>query len=240
MHYARGTPFRDPSITAARVLTAAHDGHPGIVRAKRQLRATYWWPGQDKDVEEFVRHCTACHDSAKAYKSTTVPPNNIPRSQEPWQKIALDICGPFAVAPRHQRFATVAIDYYSGFPEVLLSGDISFMRLIQWLTQLFARYGNPDSVVTDNGPQFVSNEFREFLRLRDIRQLTSAVYNPQQNGRVEMWNRFLKQGVQTFQGGNFEGGVQKLLKVCDCICNRAFFVLYERSLQKNSTALSLL
>ena len=57
----------------------------------------------------------------------------------------------------------------------------------------------------------MSNEFREFLHLRDIRQLTSAVYNPQQNGRVEVWGKFLKQDVQTFQGGNFEGGVQKLL-----------------------------
>ena len=131
--------FVIPASLQQRVLTVAHEGHPGIVRAKRQLRATYWWPGQDKDVEEFVRHCAAFHDSAKAYKSTIVQPNNIPRPQEPWQKIALDICGPFAVAPRHQRFATVAIDYYSGFPEVLLSGDISSTRLIQWLTQLFAR-----------------------------------------------------------------------------------------------------
>ena len=157
--------FVIPASLQQRVLTAAHEGHPGIVRAKRQLRATYWWPGQDKDVEEFVRHCAACHDSAKAYKSTTVPPNNIPRPQEPWQKIALDICGPFAVAPRHQRFATVAIDYYSGFPEVLLSEDISSTRLIQWLTQLFARYClslwamAPNSRQTNSASFYVSGTY---------------------------------------------------------------------------------
>ena len=143
----------------------------------------------------------------------TLPPSKIPKPQEPWQKITLDICRPFAVVPHHQCFATVnsAIDYYSGFPEVLLSSNISSTWIIKWLTQLFTRYGNPNSVVTDNGPQFVSHKFREFLQCRDIQQLTSAIYNPQQNGRVEVWNKFFKQGVQTFQGHDFEQGVEKLL-----------------------------
>ena len=123
----------------------------------------------------------------------------------------MDICGPFAVAPHHQRFVTVVIDYHYGYPEVLLSGDITSDRLVKWLTQLFARYGNTDALVTDNGRQFVSNEFREFLRCRDIAHITSAVYNPQQNGRVEVWNRFLKNGVQTFQGRDFEQSIQALL-----------------------------
>ena len=52
--------FVIPATLQQRVLVAAHEGHPGIVRAKRQLRAAYWWPRQDKDIEEFVRHCSAC------------------------------------------------------------------------------------------------------------------------------------------------------------------------------------
>ena len=57
---------------------------------------------------------------------------------------------------------------YSGFTEVLLFRETSSVRIIKWLTQLFARYGNPDSLLTDNGPQFVSDEFRDFLRNRDV------------------------------------------------------------------------
>ena len=167
--------FVIPASLQQRILTAAHEGHPGIVRAKRQLRASYWWPGQDKAVEEFVRHCAACQDSAKSHKSTVIPPSSIPRPDEPWRKLAMDICGPFAVAPHHQRFVTVVIDYHSGYPEVLLSGDITSDRLVKWLTQLFARYGNPDALVTDNGRQFVSNEFCQFLRCRDIAHITSAI-----------------------------------------------------------------
>ena len=115
------------------------------------------------------------------------------------------------MAPHHQRFVTVVIDYHSGYPEVLLSGDITSDRLVKWLTQLFACYGNPDALVTDNGRQFVSYEFCEFLRCCNIVHITSAVYNPQQNGRVKVWNRFLKNSIQTFQGRNFEQGIQALL-----------------------------
>ena len=194
-----------PTSLQQRVLMAAHEGHPGIVRAKRQLRASYWWPQQDKSIENYVRYCTACQD--KAHKTTVVPPSSIPRPEKSWCKLAMDICGPFAMAPHHHhRFVTVVIDYYSGFAEVL-SGDISSAKMIKWLTQLFARYGNPDTLVTDNGRQFVSADFREFLHRRDFQHLTSAVYNPQQNGRAEAWNKFLKNGVQTFQGRDFEQGI---------------------------------
>lgn len=45
------------------ILTKSHEGHPGIVRMKRQLRRLYWWPGMDKQ-EQFE----PCQDSAKSHK----------------------------------------------------------------------------------------------------------------------------------------------------------------------------
>ena len=175
-----------------RILHIAHEGHPGIVRAKRSLRATCWWPSLDTHVENFIRHCPACQDSAKAHKRIAMPHITIPKPTEPWHKIGLDICGPFATAPRHQRFVTTVIDHASGYSEVLLSTNIT------WLTEVFARFGNPAVIVSDNGRQFISEEFTNFLASRDIQQQRAAVYNPQQNGLVELFNRFLKHGIQTF------------------------------------------
>ena len=44
---------------------------------------------------------------------------------------------------------------------------------------LFARYGIPEKVVTDNGPQFSSTEFSQFSIT------TSSPYFPQSNGEAE-------------------------------------------------------
>ncbi len=55
------------------------------------------------------------------------------------------------------------VDYFSGFPEVLLTTDIHSVTIVNWLQMLVACYGYPDEMVHDNGPQFTSQEFQLFL-----------------------------------------------------------------------------
>ena len=142
-----------------------------------------------------------------------MPHITIPKLTEPCHKIGLDICGPFATAPRHQRFVTTVIDHASGCPEVLLSNDITSSKIITRLAEVFTRFGNPTVIVSDNGRQFISEEFTNFLASRDIQQQRAAVYNPQQNNLVESFNRFLKHGIQTFNAAkkDFATGIQELL-----------------------------
>lgn len=52
------------------------------------------------------------------------------------------------------------------------------------------------TIVTDNGPQFVSSIFRDFLKERGIQHIRSSVCHPQANGCVERFNRVLKNCVQ--------------------------------------------
>ncbi len=71
------------------------------------------------------------------------------------------------------------------------------------MKDIVSHYGNPDQLVSDNGPQFVSQEFAQFLKDRNIKHIKSAVYNPQQNGFVEVFNRSVKFGAQViFAEGN--------------------------------------
>ncbi|XP_041379456.1 uncharacterized protein LOC121392177 [Gigantopelta aegis] len=63
---------------------------------------------------------------------------------------------------------------------------------IQELRLIFARFGLPEIIVTDNGPQFVSKELEEFTSQNGIRHSKVAPYHPRSNGLAE---RF----VQTFK-----------------------------------------
>jgi hypothetical protein len=185
-----------PDILRMKLLRIAHQGHPGIVRTKRLLRQFYWWPGMDRQVEEFITHCNACQLSDKSVKTTQVPNQEVPTPDVPWQKVAIDICGPFSTAPHSKRFLLVMTDYYSKWPEVKATNNITSVTVIKFLNEAFARYGLPQEVVSDNGPQFTSADFEKFLADRGILHNKTAVYNPCANGRVERLNRTMKESLQ--------------------------------------------
>ena len=69
-------------------------------------------------------------------------------------------------------------------------------KIIEALTPMFARFGFPFSLRTDNGPQFVSEEFEAFLRTNGIQHQKSTPLWPQAKGEVERQNRSLLKFLQ--------------------------------------------
>ena len=71
----------------------------------------------------------------------------------------MDFAGPFLGGSY-----LIAVDDHSKWPEVHYMSSTTTTKTIQVLRQLFARYGIPEQWVSDNGPQFVSDEFSEFMK----------------------------------------------------------------------------
>ena len=209
----RGERVIVPSALRQQVLQLAHEGHPGIVRMKQKCREMVWWPGIDKDIEVYVRHCEACIISGKSLQSRPAQLQAIEWPSEPWRKIAIDIAGEFQVAPSHQRFVVVAVDLHSKWPEVMMCGTITSTNIIEFLTSLFSRFGLVDEIISDNGRQFVSAEFQQFLSNLGIKHCCTALYNPQSNGAVERFNRVLKDGIKAgmADGCSFAQAIQQTL-----------------------------
>jgi len=63
--------------------------------------------------------------------------------------------------------------------------DTTSQTVIGSTKKHFARFGIPDVVVTDNGPQFCSQEYREFAEEWKFEHTTSSPYHPQSNGKAE-------------------------------------------------------
>ena len=66
----------------------------------------------------------------------------------PWSKIAADLFHLWGDD------YLILVDYYSKFPEVVKLSDTSSNTVIKEMKAMFARYGIPNKVVSDNGPQF--------------------------------------------------------------------------------------
>ena len=68
-------------------------------------------------------------------------------------------------------------------------------------------------MITDNGPQFRSHDFATFLSSKGTQHSCTAVYHPQSNGGVELFNQVIKQGLRSHltEGLNFQQSLQEIL-----------------------------
>ncbi|MCG8032935.1 MAG: DDE-type integrase/transposase/recombinase [Candidatus Thiodiazotropha taylori] len=174
-----------PSKLQSKVLNLLHSTHPGIVRMKSLARSYVFWAGIDKDIENLVKQCSGCQKQQKEPTKAFLHPWEWPTS--PWERVHIDFLGPFM-----NRMFFVMIDAHSKWPEVFVMKSTSAEKTVNIMRSVFARNGLCSQIVSDNGPQFVSDTFSNFMKNNGIVHLKSAAYHAATNGQAE---RF----VQTFK-----------------------------------------
>lgn len=66
-------------------------------------------------------------------------------------------------------------------------------------------------IITDNGPQFIARDFKEFIRLTGITHVRTSPYYPQSNGKLERWHGSLKrERLRTAPPGSVEEARSKV------------------------------
>ena len=174
-----------PRCFHEQVLTELHAGHPGVVRMKSLARLHVWWPHVDESVAHVVRNCSNCQSTRN--RPSQAPLYSWAWPSAPWQRLHMDFAGPFM-----GKMFLLVIDSNSKWLEAELMPSTTSKATIEKLREMFARYGNPEQLVSDNGPQFTSHEFAEFMKRNGIKHILVAPYHPRSNGQAE---RF----VQTFK-----------------------------------------
>ena len=104
-------------------------------------------------------------------------PHEIP--SRPWEQVGVDL---FEL---DQKQYMITVDYYSNFWDIHHLKSTTSTSIALKLKNHFARHGCPDRLISDNGPQFVSAEFRKFAKEWDFQQRTSSPGNSKGNGKVE-------------------------------------------------------
>jgi transposase InsO family protein len=132
------------------LLAELHRAHVGTDRKKSLERRYIWWPGIDGDISVLASNCESC---ASHQKAPPVAPYH------PWLCLHLDFEGPFT-----NHMSLILVDAHSKWPGMVKMsiGSTTTSHTIGALRQMFSRFGIPKQLVTDNGPQFTSNEFNRF------------------------------------------------------------------------------
>ena len=155
---------------------------------KSIARSYVWWPNIDSDIEDTVRSCQVCQATRASPPEAPVHPWSYPTG--PWQRVHVDFKGPVL-----GRTYLVVVDAYSKYPEVVNMPSTTATATVKVLRDIFSRHGLPEAIVSDNGPQFVSEEFRNFCNRNGIIHRKSAPYKPSTNGQAERIVQVLKAAI---------------------------------------------
>jgi putative transposase len=68
--------------------------------------------------------------------------------------------------------------------------EIDVETIIQRAREKFP--GTHPRIITDNGPQFIAKDFKEFIRIAGMTHVRTSAYHPQANGKIERWHKTLK------------------------------------------------
>ena len=173
-----------------------HDGVCGNHLGSRTLAHKvhtqgYYWPTMRAYVVAYVRKCDRCQRQALVSK---VPTQDQTIITSPWSfaQWGMDIVGPLPTTSAQKKLLLVATDYLSKWIEAEAFASIKDKEVVQFVCKnIVCRFEIPQSIVTNNWPQFDSRIYRNFYRELKIKNLYSTPRYPQSNGQAKASNKTL-------------------------------------------------
>lgn len=185
-----------PKEKVAEVLSEQHENlsHPGYWKTLKTIQRIYYWPRMYEEIAEFIRACTVCKQVKHTNENTRVPIGSYRDPISVGRVLSLDLVGPLpASSIRKFQWIIVAVDVFSKYVFVRACSSATTNVITDFLEKdVFYRFDTPEILITDNGTQFTSDRFKQFIAEHGMTHVLTPVYHPQANP-VESSNKSLKQ-----------------------------------------------
>lgn len=178
------------------VLKSCHDsltsGHFKIGATLGRVKAQFWWPQMDRDIRHYVETCDVCQRRDPPIRSQ--PLNPIPVTA-PFDRWGIDIVH-LPRTDNSNRYAVVAIDYFTKWPEARALPNIRAETVAQFIFEdIICRHGCPHIIQSDNGSSFKNALVTPLLKRYNIKHVFCSPYHPQANGLVERLNQTIARAL---------------------------------------------
>jgi RNase H-like domain found in reverse transcriptase/Integrase zinc binding domain/Integrase core domain len=171
-------------------------GHPGELQTFNAVKEHYWWPGLRVFVKNYVQGCGICQQF-KIDRNPSKPaflPLKGAKSTRPFASCSMDLIMDLQPVEGYDSILVV-VDRGNTKGAILIPTDKTLTQegagqLL--LDNLYKRFGLPDEMLSDQGPQFAAKAFRELLKLLGIKSNLTTAYHPQTDGATEQVNQEIK------------------------------------------------
>jgi hypothetical protein len=175
------------------ILKDTHTGVCGYHASSRAIaakafRAGFYWLIAIEDAKDIVRKCKACQRFASRPHAPAAELQPIPLSW-PFAQWGLDMVGKSQKSwQRGHVYMLVAFDKFTKWVEAAPVTTQDSTAAINFIKSIVFRFGVPHSIITYNGTNFTSKEFKSYCESMGIKLKFASVAHPKTNGQVEKAN----------------------------------------------------
>lgn len=191
-----------PEDLRAAIIEKAHNppsaAHGGGDKTIELVRRHYFWPGLSRDVRSFVNKCTTCKECKPSNQTLRPPMGKAFEAERPFQRLYIDLIGPYPRSKAGNTTIFIVLDQLSKFVFLKPLRKATTAAIIKYLeSDIFHLFGAPESIISDNGVQFTSREFKALMGRYGVKQVLTATHSPQANAS-ERVNRSVIAAIRSY------------------------------------------
>jgi len=163
--------------------------HLGMNRMYYAMRRRYYWPSMITDIYNTITKRTACAQIRLSLRRHTSPLKLFPAT-EPLRDLVVDIFRPIPATKAGNCFILVIIDRFSKLTKCVALRRITAISVASANIDAWVACSDPpDRILSDQGPQFMSNFFIAVMQVQGTETVRTTAYHPQTNGQAERYKR---------------------------------------------------
>lgn len=183
------------------VLQEIHDdphtgGHFGLMKTLSKFRDRYFMPGATRKIETYVKSCIRCQEKKRSNIIAPLQPMVV---ENLFERIEIDILGPFNRSTRGNRYVIACIECFSKYalcravPRATAQAVSDFL-----IEEVFTRLGPVREILSDRGSIFTSRCVKETIRNYGARQILATTMHHQTLGLIERFNQTISHALAKY------------------------------------------
>jgi hypothetical protein len=172
--------------------------HPGSTKMYQDLKQHYWWTKMKIEIACYVAKCDTCRWVKATHMKAAGPLQSLSIPTWKWEDISMYFIMGLPRTAKGFDSIWVIIDRLTKIAHFLpVKTDHPVAVYAQlYIACILNLHGVPKTIVSDQGPQFVSKFWSELHKSLGTKLLHSSAYHPQTSGQTERVNQILEAMLQ--------------------------------------------